>query len=418
MKGMRVRASVIVGTVLTSVALLAVAACGGDEGGGGEAAKVAPEKVSGTVSLRGWGNPVEKGLLNQVLDDFRAKYPDIKVNYQVVEGDFTAAMLASFSARKPPDVFYVDSSVAPDWIDQQLLEPLDGYVEANNFDTEPFFDSLLEAFRGPDGKLYGFPKDWSPLGTITNDAMLKKAGVQPPTSWEELRAVATKIEVPGGKPICLSADWARLMAFVFQNGGSFLNEDKTEVTVNSPEVKEAAEFYVGLVKDGLAALPSKLGSTWCGEALGKQKAAIIFEGNWAVPFLDETYPDVKYGIHRFIHGDDEANMGYTVAYGIAADSDNKDAAWILLSHLVGQQGMTTWTSKGLALPSREDVKPVAGREPLLEDADVSHGWQLAPKFTTVYDTANNELEAVVEGKQTIDGMLAKTEQAAKTALEK
>jgi multiple sugar transport system substrate-binding protein len=416
------RARLFFGTALASLALLAgAAACGGDEEGeeaGGEAGKVDPAQISGTVSLRGWGNPVEKGLLEQVLDDFRAKYPDIKVNYQVVEGDFTAAMLASFSARKPPDVFYVDSSVAPDWIDQQLLEPLDGYVEANDFSTDPFYDPLIEAFRGPDGNLYGLPKDWSPLGTLTNDAMLEQAGVEPPTNWEELREAAQKLQVPGGKPICLSADWARLMAFVYQNGGSFLNEDKTEVTVNSPEVKEAAEFYVGLVKDGLAALPAQLGSTWCGEALGKEKAAIIFEGNWAIPFFEETYPDVQYGIHPFIRGDEEANMGYTVAYAIAADSKNKDAAWVLLSHLVGQEGMKTWTSKGLALPAREDVEPVSGREPFLEDADVAHGWQLAPKFTTVYDTANNELEAVMEGKQTIDGMLAKTESAAEEALAK
>ena len=406
------------GAALAILSVLLVAACGGDGGGGEEAAKVTPQEISGTVKLRGWGNPVEKGLLRQVLDDFESKYPNIKVDYQVIEGDYPAAMLASFSARKPPDVFYVDSSFAPDWIDQQLLEPLDGYIEANDFNTGPFFDSLVQAFRGPDDKLYGLPKDWSPLGTITNDAMLEQAGVEAPANWEELREVAGKIDVAGGKPICLSADWARLMAFVFQNGGSFLNEDKTEVTVNSPEVKEAAEFYVGLIKDGHAALPDKLGSTWCGEALGKEKTAIIFEGNWAMPFLDETYPDVKYTVHPLVQGDNEANMGYTVSYSMAADSKNKDAAWVLLSHLVGQKGMKTWTSKGLALPSREDVEPVPGREALIDDADISHAWQLAPKFTSVYDTANNELTAVIEGKQTVDGMLKKVEETANAALER
>ena len=29
-----------------------------------------------------------------------------------------------------------------------------------------------------------------------------------------------------------------------------------------------------------AKTPEQLGVGWCGEALGKEKAAIIFEGNW------------------------------------------------------------------------------------------------------------------------------------------
>jgi multiple sugar transport system substrate-binding protein len=412
------RTCLLVGAVLASVALVAGACGGGGGGGGGEGAEVKAEEISGTVKLRGWGSPIEKGLLQQVLDDFAQKYPNIKVDYQVVEGDFTAAMLASFSARKPPDVFYVDSSVAPDWIDQQLLEPLDGYIEKNNFDTSPFFPALLDAFKGPDDQIYGMPKDWSPLGTMTNDAMLSKAGVEPPTTWDELRDVAAKVKVPGGKAICLEDDWARLMAFVYQNGGSFLSEDKTEVTVNSPEVKAAAEFYVALVRDGLADVPEKLGATWCGEALGKQKTAITFEGNWLVPTMEETFPDVKYSITPLVQGEQDANMAYTVAYSMAADSENKEAAWVLLSHLVGQEGMKTWTSKGLALPSREDVEPVEGREPFIEDADVAHAWQLAPKFTSVYDVANNELGLVLAGEKTVDEMLQKVEEAAQKALAK
>ena len=405
---------VIVGAAIMVLAL-AVAGCGG--GDDEEAAQVETGEVSGTVKLRGWGNPVEKGLLQQVLKNFKQEYPKINVDYQVIEGDYLAAMTASFSARKPPDVFYVDSSVAPDWIDQQLLEPLDSYIEANDFDTEPFFDPLVDTFRGPDDKLYGLPKDWSSLATFTNKQLVEDAGVDVPTTWEELRSVAQEVKVPDGAAICLDDDWARWMPWVFQGGGSFLNEDKTEVTVDSPETKEAFEFWTGLYKEGLVATPEKLGVGWCGEAIGKKKSAIVFEGNWAVPFLDETYPDIDYAIHPLVQGEEEANMAYTVSYSMAADSKNKEAAWVLLSYLVGPDGMKIWTSKGLALPSREDVDPVEGREPFIDDADVAHGWQLAPKFTQVYDAANNELTNVVLGKKQIDEMLTKVDQTAQEAIE-
>jgi hypothetical protein len=78
--------------------------------------------------------------------------------------------------------------------------------------------------------------------------------------------------------------------------------------------------------------------------------------------------------------------------------------------------MKTWTSKGLALPSRSDVKPAAGRAPLIAAAPSARPWQFAPTFTKVIDIANNELTAVIEGKQTVPGMLRKVDQAANDAL--
>ena len=94
---------------------------------------------------------------------------------------------------------------------------------------------------------------------------------------------------------------------------------------------------------------------------------------------------------------------------MARDSKNKPAAWQLIRYLVGQPGMKTWTSKGLALPSRSDVKPAAGRASFIAAAPAARPWQFAPAFTKVMDVANNELTAVLEGKQTIPGMLKKIE---------
>jgi multiple sugar transport system substrate-binding protein len=63
-------------------------------------------------------------------------------------------------------------------------------------------------------------------------------------------------------------------------------------------------------------------------------------------------------------------------------STHKKAAWKLLSFLTGKTGMRIWTSKGLALPARNDVKPVAGRGQLLQAAGYSHPWQFAPGSPT------------------------------------
>src|SRR4030088_3301409 len=98
-------------------ALAVVAACGG--GAATTNTGFDPAKVSGTVVLSGWqATPDEGAALKQTLDGFRARYPAIKVDYQPIQGDYPTVMVARFSAHQPPDLFYVDSLVAPDWIKQ------------------------------------------------------------------------------------------------------------------------------------------------------------------------------------------------------------------------------------------------------------------------------------------------------------
>jgi multiple sugar transport system substrate-binding protein len=374
-------------------------------------------KASGDVTLSGWASSnVETNLLKQVLRGFSKTYPQVHVAYAPINGDYPAAMLAKFAARTPPDVFYVDSNVIPDWIKQGVLEPLDSYIKQSKFKTSLFYPSLLNGFKGPDGKIYGFPKDWSPLAMETNNALLAQAGVKPPTTWAQLAAAAKKIKVDGGRAICLSPSWDRLLAFVYQNKGSFLNAKKTKSTINTAAARAAVNFYVGLIKDGVAGTPSQLGVSWCGEALGKQKAAIVFEGNWVVPYMGDTFPTVKYTTSKMVKGKVDGNLAFTVSYSMSRDSKNKEAAWQLLKYLVSKPGMKTWTSKGLALPSRKDVAPIAGRKPFLADAPAAHPWQFAPTFSKVIDTANNELTSVIEGKESVDAMLKKIEDTANEAL--
>jgi multiple sugar transport system substrate-binding protein len=402
--------------VLAALVVLAAAVATTSLGSGTQ-----QRKASGTVVLSGWAaNPDELKLLKAVIRGFEKTYPSIHVDYQPITGDYVATMLAKFSARQPPDVFYIDSNVFLDWVTQGLLEPLDSYAQKSNFSSKPFYASLLNGFKYK-GKIYGYPKDWSPLAMEVNSALAAKAGVNPAKikTWKDLTAAAQKLKpvmTGDAKPICLNSTWDRALAFVYQNGGSFLNASKTKSTIDSPAAKAAMDYYVGLIKQGLADIPAKLSVGWCGEALGKQKAAIIFEGNWLFPFMASTYPDVKFVTERMLMNKQHGNLAFTVSYSMAKDAKNKDAAWQLIRYLVGKPGMKTWTSKGLALPSRSDVPPAAGRAAFLADAPAAHPWQFAPKFSSVIDTANNELSAVIEGKESTSDMLKKISDTANSTL--
>lgn len=355
-----------------------------------------------TVTLSGWSSsPEENDLLTQVVATFNRTHPNIKVDYTIIQGDYPTAMTARFAAHNPPDVFYVDSSKFPEWARQGILQPLNSYITKSKYNTAAFIPGLLNSFKA--GKtIYGFPKDWSPLAMEINLSMLTTAGVKVPTTWAQLRSVAQKMAssnaVPNGKPICLPADWARMLPFIFQNKASL-------ATIQSPAAAAAVNFYVGLIKSGLAATPDKLGAGWCGEALGKQTAAIIFEGNWALPYMKSTFSQVRYGAFPMVKGKTGGNLGFTVSYSMAKDAKNKPAAWTLLSWLTGPVGQKLWISKGLALPSRTDLKPVGGRKAFIAAAPYVHGWGF-PNFSDTYTLMNNDLQAVIGGSKTTAQMLA------------
>jgi len=363
-----------------------------------------------TITLAGWSSGADEDkLLQQIVNQFNKTHPSIKVNYSVINGDYPTAMTARFAAHNPPDVFYVDSSLAPTWSAQGVLQPLNSYIKASGYDTSKFYPSLLGAFK-TGNTVYGFPKDWSPLAMEINTGMLGTVHASVPKNWAQLKSVAQKIQASGllkkgGKPICLSADWARMLPFVFQNGASLS-------TITSPAAVQAVNFYVGLIKSGLAETPDKLGADWCGTALGKQTAAIIFEGNWLLPFMSSTYPNTRYGVFPMISEKTGGNLAFTVSYSMAKDSKHKQAAWTLLSWLTSQQGQKLWVSKGLALPSRSDVKAIGGRQNFLVAAKWAHGWGFK-NFATAYTVMNNDLSAVITGSKSVQQMLSDTAAAIK-----
>ena len=356
--------------------------------------------VSGTVVLSGWQSSGDEGkALDAVLAGFKAAYPNIKLDYQPVATDYATAMAAKFSSGAPPDVFYVDSSLAPDWIDQGVLQELGPMATERGFDTSQFFPGYLDAFKGPDGKIYGFPKDGNTLAMAYNTDMFTAAGLQPPTNWDELKAAAAKLTTGNQRAFCLSSTLDRALAFIYQNGGSVLSDDKTTDTIDTPEVKDALTTYLGWFKSGQGGRPADLkGDDWCGKALGLKQVAMIFEGGWLDPYMKSTYPDTKYAWAEMPKGTQQATLGFTVSYSIAADSKNKDAAWVLLTYLTGPDGMKIWTQGGIANPSRKDVPPAAGKEILVKGADYAKPWSFIPGFSKINDAFNNAMTAQIEAK--------------------
>jgi multiple sugar transport system substrate-binding protein len=391
-------------TLATLVVVLAAFTTAGQAGVDGKAQET-------TVTLAGWASsPEETAALNRTIASFERLTEGINVEYTPISGDYDAAMLARFAARRPPDVFYVDSLDVFDYL--PALEPLNSYLQrTRGFSTRPFFPRLLGGFT-VNGRIYGFPKDWSPLAMVANTDMLAKAGIsRPPQTWAQLGQALQRLRstnaVPGGAPACMSLDWARILPFVYQNNGTWLNAAKTRSRLNTPASTTAVTTYLGWIQRGLARTPAQLGVDWCGAAIGQGKAAVVFEGNWIYGFLQKDYPNTKFAVYPMVRNKARGNLAFTVSYSIGKESDNKAAAWRLLRFLVGKQGQAVWTKNSGFLPSRNDVAAPPGRANFLREAPAARPWQFIKGFDRVYDFAGKELEKAFEGDQSIDVTLRK-----------
>lgn len=369
-----------------------------------------PEVVE--LQLMGWSSSAaENTRLQQMIDTFNAQHPTIQVTLNLVP-EYDTTLQAALAGGTPPDAFYVDSFRLPDLAGAGSLAVGGGRIEASG----DFYPSLREAFTYQ-GDFYCPPKDFSTLALQYNTAMLEAAGIEVPTTWEELRAGAEALTdaEAGVYGLVLPADFARWIVFLYQAGGSVTDPDFTQMTINTPEAAAALEFYTSLVLDGFATTPSEVGAGWPGEAFGQQKAAMAIEGNWMVPYLEDQFPDVAYGVAELPAGaGGQATMAFTVCYGVPADAAHPEESWTLVNWLTGAEGMQQWTDLGLAMPTRASLQEhwlgqFPDLEPFLAGAAYAHKWQFVPGFGDVLNAVNDNIQRIFAGQQTVEAALAEIE---------
>lgn len=353
------------------VAAILLAACG-------TTAPVAPEKVIETVTVKetqivqvaaektvvrlsGWvSSPAETALLESLLYKFSVENPDILVKYEPITGDYKQALLTGIASGTEPDIYYMDIFWWQELAKNDVLLPMDEMMAASGVKREEFIPALMDAFTY-EGKTYGIPKDFNTLGMFYNKELFDKAGLEYPTddwTWDDLKAAAEKLTDLSNPDkliygFCTPADPGRFPVFAFQNGGTIMNEDFSDTTLDSDAVVQAAEFYTSFRADKIGALPSDLGEGWQGTLLGKGQCAMVYEGGWLIPYMRDQFPGTQYGVVLPPAGPKgEGNLIFTVAWGISANTKNSEAAWKVVEFLTSEASQQAVLESGFALPSR------------------------------------------------------------------
>jgi multiple sugar transport system substrate-binding protein len=364
-----------------------------------------------TIKLSGWtASPVEQTLLRKLLQDFEATHPGIVVKYEAINDQYMDVIKTRLIGEAAPDVFYLDALEAPFLMSQNVLEPLDKYITAE-FDLADFESTLIDSFKF-DRHLYGLPKDYSTLSLFYDRAAFKSAGLtNPPTTWEQLREYSQQLRIDRDGKIDrygygVTPELARQAYAIRAFGGQLVDAKGAATFASAAGLKGLQSIVEQYRKDRTSAQKSDVGTNSGSEMLGQHKVAMAIEGNWAIPYLQSTFPQLDFATAEVPSiNNQKGTMVFTVAYVMNQKSPHKAAAWQLIAYLTGKAGMEKWTSTGIALPSRKSVAQKLGyqqdplRSPFVAGVEYAMPWQAGKYPAAIMNNFDNQFLSAMLGQQ-------------------
>ncbi|MFC4306439.1 ABC transporter substrate-binding protein [Cohnella boryungensis] len=316
----------------------------GEAGAGGSTASGGKEKVEITFA-ESIPSKERTAVLKQLIDDFQAKNPDIKVNFESnpVE-QAREKLIAMATAKNLPDVFEVSNSWIGPLAVNNALEDLEPYVDkfANRTD---FTDSAMALGKSYGDKLYWIPYGTYGIAVYYNKKMFADAGLQPPATTEDFYNAAKALTNPANNQYGYSfrgGVYGFTHALLWMMGATGVNslfDENGKSLLDSPQAVEALSKYASLYIDKLVPADSL---NWSYketvEAFTTGVTAMLIQSNEVVAISKEKMGD-NFGTAMLPLGPSgkQFDTSGQNGYAIASTSKHKEAAAKLLEYLMSAE---------------------------------------------------------------------------------
>ncbi|PQP81341.1 sugar ABC transporter substrate-binding protein [Paenibacillus sp. PCH8] len=289
--------------------------------------ELSPSNQTKQQEITVWSFTDEAGY---AIEKFEQKYPDIKVNFVNIPGNFYITKLKSAlqTTSKAPDVFMIENGNIRELIDVPYLENLSSspynanellqeqyaFVQANEKDSDGNVRAI--GYQGTPGGIY-YRRDLAKKYLGTDDP--EKVGSQIDT-WEKIFAIGEKVQQLSGNKVHALANWNAISNSY--DGIPWVKDGKLVIDPTYMEVldlvREARERHVfAEYEEGSA-----------GYAASMQKGEVMFYpgATWALQFtFKANAPDTE-GMWGLAPGPSAFSAGGTYI-AMYSKSDKKDLAW-------------------------------------------------------------------------------------------
>lgn len=338
------------------------------------------------VTLEYWGLWEPKETMDTIFADFEKQNPGISVQYVAQSyQDYRERLQTAIASKTGPDVFRFHATWAP--MLMRELAPLPPSVLTAT-DFESAFYPVARAQLTINNQIYGVPLMYDGLMLYYNKEIFATAGLQPPTTWAELRTAANTLTVRENNEVKRAGvalgtannveHFSDIIGLLMLQNGAKLDQP------NSPEGRDALLFYTNFAtKDKVwnDIFPSST------VAFARGDVAMMLAPSWRAFEVQAMNPDLDFATAPVPQLSDQriAWASYW-AEGVNALGEHQDAAWKLVQYLSSSSVEKQLYAAQAQVRSfgepyaRKDLASELASQPLvapvLQDAPYAQGWYM------------------------------------------
>ena len=355
MKGKKLLSVLLASTMVASAMFAAVPAMADDSGEVEEITWMFWDDLDATEDLISLGY---KETIDRFNEDYAGKYHVTPITTNLEE--YYPNLNAKVDAGQCPDVFivspgpnldvYVNPGVAADLTDALHEDGwIDEFVGGEGAFTQQTYD----------GKIYAVPLNIAAACVFYNKEMFEEAGVEVPTTYDELLAACQKLQDAGITPITISAGTAwclsMLAGYLCDREGVDLDAlaDGSESWVNDKTLA-AGEKLVELSQyfQETAASDSNDIAT---ANFYDEEAAILLQGSWVIGQMNGASDEIeeKCGVFSFPVADDDSRNGVIAksdSLAVSSTTEHPEACIALLKYFTDDTAQAYTAEVGGKIP--------------------------------------------------------------------
>jgi multiple sugar transport system substrate-binding protein len=289
-------------------------------------------------------------MAQQLLEQFHASHPNIRVFYTLDPENLEEKMLNDMQAGTAPDVFQGCCTFFPIWAQKGYALDLRPYVESDlDRATLDDWDPVqYKSFFTRDGRQYGLPKYHGALALYYNKDLFDQDSVPyPDATWNHDDYLAAmkrlthdrdgdqKVDLWGSM---IDISWDRIQVHVNEWGGHFVDpQDPTRCLMAEPPAFEAMKWiHARMWTDKVMPTFLDVQNMSTRQAFAVGRLAMVEDGSWALKSIlsDAAF---RIGIAPFPAGPvRRATLATTDGFGIYAGTKYPEAAWELIKFLISK----------------------------------------------------------------------------------
>lgn len=342
--------------IAAALCLTPLAACGSNDGSGGEGAGASTdEEGNTTLTWTMWsGGTEERDAWQAAADAVHEADPSITVELETSSfDDYFAKIGTRIAGGSAPCIVSVQSLRLGTLVDG--LIPLDDYIESENLDTDDFVPAALEGLQD-DGVQYGLPYDNGPMFILYNKDMFADAGVpEPTTDWttDDFLETAQALTTDGKYGIAAYPSELVMFPHVLSETGKQPVTEDGELQLTDPDIVAAVDDYAGLVYDQEVAPPlAGADTTFPYTEFIAGNVAMVADGPWDLLNI-QSQSDFELGAVTMPAGAaGSKTLSGGSGFGISESCPEKDKAFDAITTITGKEVLSSLAEQGRAFPAR------------------------------------------------------------------